>query len=230
MPALRFATAAVGLLLVLAFAADGTNLFEKRDQARSYYDIETLAGGTEGDGSYWLVPGVMNTVDSPGSNTAVDLVVPDGTDNASAAVDSLADDDVIRANSVTDETSCLLVASAWNGAAISDNVQEFVVLYSISEDQNRFAANDAEVPSEFDSIIKRQAGSYLNMLNSDNSALYSFDLAKATMETVTTRENAWLRPLEYSLMGLTAVLAGVTAALWVRQRKLKAVEISQRRN
>ncbi len=35
------------------------------------------------------------------------------------------------------------------------------------------------------------------------------------------READWLRPLEYGLIGLVAVLAGATAALWLRQRRAR---------
>jgi hypothetical protein len=216
LPALRFATAGVVLLLVLAFAVDQTNLFHAGDPS-------TLSFGpavtSEEEEAYWLVEGVRNSVDSP-SGTPVNLVVPDQTDNVYTAVNSLATSGVVwgamerGAGSVPQ----LVLTEGEEETASRGNAEEFVVLSASGDPQGKFAANDAAVPLEFDSIIEGQDGSYLNILSSDNSTLYSFYLSDSRREVKAAGDNDWLRPLQYGLIGLAAVLGGATAALWLRQR------------
>jgi hypothetical protein len=98
------------------------------------------------------------------------------------------------------------------------------------ETQNRFAPNDAAVSSEVASIMKEQDGPHLNIMNSDNSVLYSFDLSLSTLETKVARDNDWLRSLEYGLIGLVVVLGGATAALWLRQRRQRGVGVIKSQN
>jgi hypothetical protein len=91
-----------------------------------------------------------------------------------------------------------------------------------------FATNSAEPLSDIDSIIKGQVGTYLNMVPaaSDNNVLYSFYLDAAEREFRAAPDHDWLRPLEYGLIGMVVVLGGITLALWFRQRRRKAAEVS----
>jgi len=229
LPALRFATAGVVLLLVLAFAVDQTNLFHAGDPS-------TLSFGpavtSEEEEAYWLVPGVRNSVD-PDSETPVELVVPDQTDNVYTAVNSLATDGVVwgamerGAGSVPQ----LVLTEGEEETASRGNAEEFAVLSASGDTQGKFAANDAAVPSALAPIIEGQDGSYLNILSSDNSTLYSFYLSDSQREVkAAARDNDWLRPLQYGLIGLAAILGWATAALWLRQRRAKALEVSKSKN
>ena len=229
LPALRFATAGVVLLLVLAFAVDQTNVVERKGQTGSYLG---MASKSEGDESYWLVPGVRNSVD-PDSETPVELVVPDQTDNVYTAVNSLATDGVVwgamerGAGSVPQ----LVLTEGEEETASRGNAEEFAVLSASSDTQGKFAANDAAVPSALAPIIEGQDGSYLNILSSDNSTLYSFYLSDSQREVkAAARDNDWLRPLQYGLIGLAAILGWATAALWLRQRRQRVVGVSKSQN
>jgi hypothetical protein len=186
---------------------------------------------------YWTVPGERNEIADPEAMTKaseVNLVVPDGSDNVYTAVNSLATSGVVwgamerGAGSVPQ----LVLTEGEEETASRGNAEEFVVLSASGDPQGKFAANDAAVPLEFDAIVKGQYGTYLNMVpvGSDNNMLYSFDLDEAQREVKAARDNNWLRPLQYGLIGLVAVLGGATAALWLRQRRQRVVGVSKSQN
>ena len=229
LPALRFATAGVALLLVVAFAIDLTNVVEKKESAGSYLGITGQSGGNE---AYWTVPGVRN-YSADDSETviasAVNLVVPDGSDNIVAAVDALETDGVVWGADVevgAGDVPQLVLMEGEEGTANGGNLEEFVVVSDSRDTEHKFATSDAAVPSELDPIVEEQEGPYLNILSSDNNVLYSFSLNDPEIELKTVKGNDWLRPLEYSLIGLVVVLAGVTAALWLRQKRAIVAEVT----
>ena len=228
LPALRFATAGVVLLLVLAFAVDQTNLVERKGQTGSYLGI---ASESEGDKAYWLVPGVKNSADS---SSEVNLVVPDQTDNVYTAVNSLATDGVLYGTIESNPGSMLQVVLEEDEEAASvgaTTAQAFLVAAQASDNAdggtNRFSINGEESKDAVDG----QNGAVLNMVPvSDNEVLYSFDLSYSWREVKAARDNDWLRPLEYGLIGLAVILGGATAALWLRQRRQRVVEVSKSQN
>jgi hypothetical protein len=232
LPALRFATAGVVLLLVLVFAVDQTDLFHAGDPS-------TLSFGpavtSEEEEAYWLVPGERNEIadlEAMTKASEVNLVVPDGSDNVYTAVNSLATSGMVwgaverGAGSVPQ----LVLTEGEEETASRGNAEEFAVLSASGDPQGKFAANDAAVPSALDSIIEGQDGSYLNILSSDNSTLYSFYLSDSRREVKAAGDNDWLRPLQYGLIGLVAVLGGAMAALWLRQRRQRVVGVSKSQN
>jgi len=229
LPALRFATAGVVLLLVLALAVDQTNIVERKENAGSYSSIASLSEGGE---AYWVVQGELNTSEDPSLKASVKLIVPDGSDNVDTAVNFLAADGVVYGAiaSGPDEVPQLVLSEGEEEIGSSENVEKFAVVAASSKTEDRFATNDATPRSEFDDIMKGQAGSYLNILSSDNNMLYSFNLEDSRREVVVAQDNNWLRPLEYGLAGLAAVLAGVTAAAWLRQRRARVTEVSRNKN
>ena len=108
---------------------------------------------------------------------------------------------------------------------------QFTVVSDSGAKQSPFATNDGAVPSAIYSIIEVQEGSFLNMVPvSDNNVLYSFDLSDSRREVKAARDNDWLRPLQYGLIGLAVILGGATAALWLRQRRQRVVEVSKSQN
>jgi hypothetical protein len=236
---MRFATAGAALLLVLAFAADRTDLFQQNPFSNRQFGADTLDFGTAGTAeegeSYWVVSGVKNSVDpvtESVENTTVSLVVPDGSDNVYAAVTSLsqANDGVLYADvaastrEVPQSAPIKLVVSAGAGTM----TEEFTVVSAPDTEWSPFATNSVPASSALDSIMKEQVGTYLNMVpaDSDNSVLYSFYLGAAEREFKAAPNHNWLRPLEYGLIGMVVVLAGATLALWFRQRRPKAAEVS----
>jgi hypothetical protein len=236
LPALCFATAGAVVLLVLAFAADWTGLFQQDHPSNQHYGAMDAGPvrWTEEVESYWLVSGVKNSL-SDNSQTSVELVVPDHTDNVYVAVDSLAADGELHAtSSVTYEGQQIALTRVDEEHGSGENVKEFSVVTASDSEQSPFATNSAEVQSALDSFIKEQDGKgiYLNMVPaaSDNTVLYSFDLGRAEKEVIATREDGWLRPLEYGLIGLVAVLGVATAALWLGQRRARVTEISHNKN
>ena len=229
LPALRFATAGVALLLVVAFAIDLTNVVEKKESTGSYLGITGQSAENE---AYWTVPGVRN-YSADDSETviasAVNLVVPDGSDNVVAAVDALETDGVVWGADVevgAGDVPQLILMEGEEGTANGGNLEEFVVVSDSRDTEHKFATSDAAVPSELDPIVEEQEGPYLNILSSDNNVLYSFSLNDPEIELKTVKGNDWLRPLEYSLVGLVVVLAGVTAALWLRQKRAIVAEVT----
>ncbi len=231
---LRFATAGAAVLLVLAFAADRTDLFQQNPFSNPQFGPSTLDFGSartseEGE-SYWVVSGVKNSVD-PQSETPVDvdLVVPDGSDNVYVAVRSLTYDGVIygTVEAVPDETLQLVVTESASEADARGEADEYTVVQGSAVQPSKFATNSTEAPSAIDSIIKGQVGTYLNMVPaaSDNSVLYSFYLERPQREFKAAPDHDWLRPLEYGLIGMVVVLGGATLALWFRQRRRKAAEV-----
>ena len=237
LPALRFAAAGAALLLVLAFAADWTGLFEDGMLSSQQFGASTLDFGdsrtSEEGESYWVVSGEKNTVD-PQSETPVDvdLVVPDSTDNVYVAVKSLTANGVVygAVESVPDGVPQVVLLGVEEGSVHAGEVVEFAVVTASDTEYSPFATNNSKPHSTFYSIMEGQDESYLNMLSSDNNALYSFDLYEARKEVIGAKETDWLRPLEYGLIGLVAVLGAATAALWLRQRRARVTEVSENKN
>jgi hypothetical protein len=229
LPALRFATAGVVLLLVLAFAADQTNVFEREEDTGTY-----LAAGTisEEDEAYWIVAGVKNDVDAD-SPMPAELVVPDGSDNVAAAVNSLAlaNNGVLYGNVVygPDEAPQVVLTEDGEGATVGVTpTRAFYFSGQASDNAHKSAISMNSW--DYSRGLEVQDGSYLNMLSSDNNVLYSFDLSDSERVATATPDNDWLRPLEYGLIGLVGVLGGVTAALWLRQRRARAAEAGTGKN
>ena len=230
LPALRLATAGAVVLLVVAFAADWTGLFENGILSSQGLGTSTLSFGpsrtSEEDESYWVVAGVVNGL----SDDSVVLVVPDHTDNVQAAVDSLEDNGVVYATtSVTYAGPEIALTRVDEGTGSGENVKEFTILTASDTDQSPFATNSTEAHSAFYTIMKEQTGPYLNMVPtaSDNSVLYSFNLGAVRKEVIAAKEKDWQRPLQYGLIGLVVVLGGATAALWLRQRRTRAAEANK---
>jgi anti-sigma factor RsiW len=228
LPAMRFATATAVLLLVLAFAADWTGLFEggiisSPRAGPATFDADTY-GAFEESESYWVVSGEKNAVDTR-TKTPVELLVPDDTDNVQVAVQSLAlaNDGVLYGDFVnSSEVPQIALMEGKEGSVRAGEVEEFTVVTASDSDQSPFATNGTEAQSALDSIIEEQSGTYLNMVPtaSDNNVLYSFNLFGARKEVIAARETDWLRPLEYSLIGLVALLGAATVALWLTQRRV----------
>ena len=238
--ALRFATAGAALLLVLAFAADRTDLFHQNPLSTQYSGTSTLDFGSaktseEGE-SHWVVSGVKSSVDpvtESVENTTVSLVVPDGTDNVVMAVNSLAqaNDGVLLADVVagSSEAPQLVLTGSGNEPGLRGDAKAYAVVYSSDNEASTFATNDTTILADklaWYSAQVGQDGSHLNLLNSDNTELYSFDLSAAQKEFKAGPDRDWLRYLEYGLIGLVAVLGGTTLALWFRQRRRKAAGVS----
>ena len=234
LPALRFAAAGTALLLVLAFAADWTGLFRGGIVSNPRFGADTLDFGgnemiEEGD-SFWVVAGVVNSL-SDNAQGSMDLVVPNHTDNVYVAVDSLVDDGVIYGamESDPDEVPQIALMRVDEGTASGEDLEKLAVVTASSSEEHRFSTNDGAT-YYWSSIIEKQDASYLNMLSSDNSELYSFNLKAAKKEVMAAKETDWLRPLEYSLIGLVAVLGVAMAALWLRQRRARVIEVSDSKN
>jgi hypothetical protein len=236
LPALRFATAMVVLLLVMAFAADQTNLFENR--GRSY-----LGWGAESKGEevQWTVAGIEKSVDTDSktpAETRAELVVPDGADNVYAAVNSLA---VANDGALCAEVSYSrgevrqVVLENVAGGVTSDTAPSTASWFIMTATDNAAAtthhfaiSGEGAYWSEVDALN----APVLNMVpvESDNNVLYSFNLDEAEREVIAGEEDDWLRALEYGLIGLTAVLGGTAALLWLRQRRARAAQVSENRN
>jgi hypothetical protein len=100
------------------------------------------------------------------------------------------------------------------------------VVYASDAERSPFATNgNPDTLAWYDARVG-QDGSYLNLLNSDNNVLYSFDLSDSRKEFKAAPDRDWLRPVEYGLIGLVVVLGGITLALWLRQRRRKAAEVA----
>jgi anti-sigma factor RsiW len=231
LPALRFATAGVVLLLVLAFAVDQTNVVERKGHTGSYFSSAAIS---EGDEAYWTVPGVRNTVDPP-TGTPVNLVVPDQTDNVYTAVNSLVTAGVLYGSVVSspDEVPQVVLEEDEEGAIVSaTTAQAFLVVAQASDNADGGTTHFSINGEDSKGVVDGQNGALLNMVlaGSDNNVLYSFDLNGARREVKAARDNDWLRPLQYGLIGLVAVLGGATAALWLRQRRQRVVGVSKSQN
>ena len=238
LPALRFATAGVVLLLIAAFAVDGAGAFEggmlsNPKAGPAVWDYGADTGMYEEGESCWVVSGFKNGL-SDNSQAPVDLVVPDGSDNVVTAVKSLTSDGIVRANVVAlpSEGTQLALTEGSGQTVAGVEAEEFEVVTASDAEQSHFATNNTEAQSALHAIIKEQTGPYLNMVPvaSDNNVLYSFYLGEAQKEVIAAKETDWLRPLEYGLIGLAAVLAGATAVLWLRQRRARVAEVSENQN
>ena len=225
LPALRYATAAVVVLLVAAVAVDWAGAFER--------DTEPIQFGTAGQdrvygADYWTVAGVRNTVNSD-EETQVVLVVPDGTDNASAAVESLSTNGMVYGSVEAPAADLTHVVLKEGGveAVGSGEVEEFAVVSAPSGSTMALAVNDGWFTSAFDGVVEGGEGSRLSMVSSDYSALYSFDMADSERVTATaprTASDGWLRPVEYALVGLAALLGAAAAGVWLWRRKARLAE------
>ena len=239
LPALRFATAGVVLLLVLAFAADRTDLFRQNPLSNPNFGPSTLDFGpaktSEEGEAYWSVAGVKNSVD-PDSETPVELVVPDGSDNVVMAVTSLAvaNNGVLYGKAVMSyEVAQVVLSEGGEGSGGGGEVEQFTVVPAPVDEESSFATNDAGTTGNalvWRSYMVGQDGPYLNMLNSDNSQFYSFDLSNSRREFKTAPGHDWLRLVQYGLIGLAVILGGATAALWLRQRRQRVAGVGKSQN
>lgn len=231
LPALRFAVAAVVLLLVGTLAVDQTNLLVGDRDTGSYLGAISESNGER---AYWTVDGLKNTIIDPATDSvetkAVTLVVPDGSDNAVMAVSSLAaaNDGVLCGNIFStgyDETEVVL-AGGEDQAAVAGDVEKFAVVDVGSDNQSRFATNGyTGEMDEWDAKSVPTLSFNMVPLDSGNAVLYSFNLDEAQLRLAEPADDdRWLRPMEYSLVGLAAILAGAAAVLWFRQRKAKALQ------
>jgi hypothetical protein len=250
LPALRFATAGAVLLLVAAFAVDGTDVFKQSGPSDLYYGP---AATTEDDTGHWLIQGVKNDIaDSENvTETTVSLVVPGVSDNVYAAVDSLAGGGVVYGTiEPCPDGVQLVLTESEEGVSGQDDVQEFAVVATPDKNARPFAPSGPDAVSALDAIVSRQEGEFLNVVpaNSDNTVLYAFELndfVPAEIREVadgdsgtggsyavlgSSDEAQWLRFLEYSLIGLVVVLGGATAALWLRQRRARVTEVSDNKD
>jgi anti-sigma factor RsiW len=245
LPALRFATAAAVLLLVLAFAVDGTGVFERSAPSDLYWGPAAY----EADTDHWLVQGesivITDSENVTVKKTEVNLVVPDGSDNVSAAVDSLASRGLVYATIEADPQGVpqLVLTEGEEGAS----VQEFAVVATNDKNTSPFVPSGPAETSAIDDIVSSQEGEFLNVVpsNSDNTVLYAFKLeSKVPAEAYEVRsddsgamawgdtlgiggEAQWVQLLEYGLIGLVAVLVAATVALWLRQRRARAAEANK---
>jgi anti-sigma factor RsiW len=251
MPALRLATAGAVLLLVVAFTVDWTGAFEQSGPSDVYYEP---AAAYESDADYWLVPGVRNDIaDSDNvTETAVSLVVPDASDNVCAAVDSLVGGGVVYGTIGPSPEGMLqlVLTESEEGTSTQGNVKEFAVVSTADKNTSPFAPSGPEVTSALDDIVNSQEGEFLNVVpaNSDNTVLYAFDLGDSVPAEIrlvpsgdsgtggsyavlgSSDEDQWLRPVEYALIGLVAVLGVATAALWLTQRRARVREVSDNKD
>lgn len=235
LPALRLAAAGAVVLLVLAFAADWTGLFQGGIVSNPRYGADTLDFGNaemieEGE-SYWVVAGAANSL-SDNSAVPVDLVVPDHTDNVQVALESLETNGIMYAtSSVTDEGPQLVLTEGVSGTGAWGEPRAYSVVSADDAGYSPFATNDSSRTLSFKAIIDEQDGVFLNMVpaTSDNSVLYSFPLGDAHREVKPADDDDWLRFLELNLIALVVVLGGATAALWLRRRRARAAEASYNR-
>lgn len=242
-PALRFATAMAILLLVAAFAVDRTGLFEQSGPSDSYYTMFEPSTASEGGADYWLVSGERHDI-AGSENTTVNLVVPDGTDNVYAAVSSLSASGLIYGTieAVPQGAPQLVVTESDEGESNQGDVDEFAVVTSEKKSDSPFAPSSPDTTTALEDILNSQDGEFLNVVpaNSDNTVLYAFNLRNSVPAEVrlvpsgdsgangssaafgSSDEAWWLRPLEYSLIGLVTVMAAATVVLWLRERRAMA--------
>ncbi len=224
LPALRFATASVVVLLVAALAVDQADLFVREPDSGRYAADAVQWGPNE---AYWTVNGVRNSVDSD-AETPVVLVVPDGTDNAFAAVESMATNGVVYGDFMVDsaDSTQVVLQKSEEGAPAGVELEEFAVVSVPEGISMALAAADGQRPSELDPVIESRAGSYLNMVSADYSALYSFDLSSSERVTAPAPGNdSWMRLLEYGLIGLAALLGAAAAGVWLWRRRARLAEV-----
>lgn len=224
LPALRYATAAVVVLLVAVVAGDWAGAFERETEPTQFGTA--MLGSVEGD--YWTVGGVRNTVNSD-EETRVVLVVPDGTDTASAAVESVSTNGMVYGSVEAPAAGLTQVVLKESGAeaVASGDVEEFAVVSVPSGSTMALAVNDGWFASAFDGVAEGGDGSRLSMVSSDYSALYSFDMAGSERVTATaprTASDGWLRPVEYALVGLAALLGAAATGIWLWRRKARLAE------
>lgn len=224
LPALRFAMASVVVLLVAALAVDQADLFVREPDTIRFTSESLEWGANE---AYWTVNGVRNSVDSD-AETPVLLVVPDGTDNAFAAVESLATNGVVYGDFTEDsaDSTQVVLQKPEEGAPAGGDLEEFAVVSVPGGYAMALAASDGQLPSDLDPVIESRAGSYLNMVSADYSALYSFDLNSSERVTAPAPGNDhWMRLLEYGLIGLAALLGAAAAGVWLWRRRARLAEV-----
>ncbi len=177
--------------------------------------------------AYWTVDGVRNSVDSD-AETPVRLVVPDGTDNACAAVESLSTNGVVYGSVKADSADVTQVVLQEGGDqnVAGGEVEELAVVSVPDGSSMALATGDGQRPSELDPVIESRAGSYLNMVSADYSALYSFDLNSSERVTAPAPGNDnWMRLPEYGLIGLAALLGAAAAGVWLWRRRARLAEV-----
>ncbi|MDM8000821.1 MAG: zf-HC2 domain-containing protein, partial [Dehalococcoidia bacterium] len=218
LPALRLATAAAAVLLVAAFAVDWTGVAELKSPRDTYF--VPASPGYEAEADYWLVPGVRNDIlDSDNTSvktSEVNLVVPDGSDDIAATVNSLASDGVVYGAIEPDPDGVPQLVLSKFAASAENSVQEFQVV--AADDASPFAPSGPDTKSPIELIVSNQEGDYLNIVpaNSDNAVLYAFKLdepvpaelravpaaASGTGDSFGNGGRDWLRVAEYVLIGL----------------------------
>ncbi len=221
LPALRYATAAVVVLLVAALAVDQSDVLV-RQTGPVRFTADSSEWGPSVD-AYWAVNGVRNSIGSE-EETQVVLLVPDGTENASAAVESISSNGMVYGSVAgsSADVGQVVLKDADEEAVASGEVEEFAVVSVPSGSSMSLATNSSGAQySSVGSVIERQDGSYLNMVSSDYTELYSFDMSdseKMSTAAPTASNDGWLRPVEYALIGLAAILGAATAGLWLWRR------------
>ncbi len=228
MPALRYATAAVVVLLGAALAVDQADVLVRQSDTATSIDGPVEWGSSVG--AYWAVNGVRNSIGSSQATPAV-LLVPDGTDNASAAVASLSGNGTVYGSTAASaaETARVVLLPAGDEAPANGEVKEFMVAAITGGDAMLLAPNDAWLTSALAAAVERPEGSYLRMVSSDYADLYWFDLADSERVAVAAPAAAsgdgWLRPVEYALVALAGLLGMAAAGLWLWRRRERLAEV-----
>ena len=226
LPALRFATASVVVLLVAALAVDQADLFVREPDSRVASPPASVGSGEQ------TRPTGPSTVSGTASTRMrrprCVLVVPDGTDNACAAVESLATNGVVYGDFLADsaDSTQVVLQKPEEGALAGGDLEEFAVVSVPGGYAMALAASDGQLPSDLDPVIESRAGSYLNMVSADYSALYSFDLSSSERVTAPAPGNDnWMRLPEYGLIGLAALLGAAAAGVWLWRRRVRLAEV-----
>lgn len=224
LPVLRHATAAVVVLLVAVVGVDQAGVFEDKSGASGF-----AAGGLAqcgGDGACWAVNGVRSGIGSDEQTPAV-LLVPDGTDSASAAVEALAANGLVFGSvefPAADLTRVVLTEDGEDAVAMGE-AEEFAVVGVPSGSNMSLNVNSDGLPPALGPVLETRDGSHLNMVSSDYSQVYSFDMSDAERLTAPAAgDDGWLRPAQYGLAAV-ALLLGMAAGgvwLWRRQRLAEA--------
>lgn len=224
LPALRYATAVAVVLLVAAVAVDQTGIFEGKAATSSYLEDGLAQYGPSG--AFWAVNGVRSSIGSDERIPAV-LVVPDGTDNASAAVDALSADGLVFGSveaSAADLTRVVLKEGGEEAVARGE-AEEFAVVSAPSGSNMSLNVNSTALPpAALSPIPEILDESYLNMVSSDYSHLYSFDMSDSERVTPPASHGGWLRPAEYGLAATAVVLGVAAGAVWLWRRRQRTAE------
>lgn len=226
LPALRYATVAVVVLLVAALAVDRAGLFE-RDGGLAGPGLGGSAKWAPAQEAYWTVGGVMNAIGSDEEMPVV-LVVPDGTDDAFAAVEALSVNGVVHGSveALPGGLARVVLKEGGAEALAGGGAEEFAVVSVPDGSTVTLAPNDGHLSVMVDRVVEGQEGAWLNIVSSSYTELYSFDMTDSTRvaAAATRGGDGWLRSLEYGLAGLAVLLGGVAAGVWLRRRRARTAE------